>query len=283
MSEPIHVMAGALIDADGRVLIADRPAGKHQAGRWEFPGGKKHPAEVPGDGLRRELREELGIEVVDAEPLLQVRHDYPDRRVLIDCWRVTRWRGEPRPLDGQQLRWCDRDALQAADILEADAPIVTALCLAPLFVRAETPAQVRTRLARRPARRERIAWLLAERWSDAGGEALLTELAARGDLVLGIDRLLPEHAGVLLQSLAAWPSTVGDRQLVGVIVRDVAAAEAARARGAHFLGVLDPAVTGEEIARLARLNLPLYVDVSHARPGAPWSAAGKIWWPSSKS
>ena len=123
----IHVVAGILRDAGGRVLIAQRPADKVLAGRWEFPGGKLDAGEAPYDGLVRELREELGIEVADADPFMKYDVDYPERRVTLDVWAVTSWSGEPRGLDSQALKWVDRAGLPAEDILEADAPIVQRL------------------------------------------------------------------------------------------------------------------------------------------------------------
>ena len=103
----LDIVAGALIDAQGRVLIAQRPAGKELAGRWEFPGGKLHANERPRDGLVRELREELGVEVLGAESLLRYPHEYPGKIVWLDLWLVTSWSGEMRGLDGQALRWVE--------------------------------------------------------------------------------------------------------------------------------------------------------------------------------
>jgi 8-oxo-dGTP diphosphatase len=123
----VHVVAGALFDAEGRVLIAERPAGKHMAGRWEFPGGKVDPGEDEGAALHRELAEELGIEVIEARPFLTLTHDYADRRIELAMWIVERFRGEPRGLDGQRLRWIDVSQLPGADMLEADRPLVEAL------------------------------------------------------------------------------------------------------------------------------------------------------------
>lgn len=124
---PIHVVAGALFDAEGRVLIAQRPAGKHMAGGWEFPGGKLEAGEPARVGLGRELREELGVEVLQAEPLVAYVHAYTDRRVLLDLWLVTAFRGEPQPLDAAALRWVELPALEAAGLLEADRPMIAAL------------------------------------------------------------------------------------------------------------------------------------------------------------
>jgi 8-oxo-dGTP diphosphatase len=123
----IEVVAGAVFDASGRVLIAQRPAGKALAGRWEFPGGKLHADEAPYAGLVRELREELGIEVAAAQRLLRYPYRYPERIVWLDLWFVTEWSGVPRGLDGQALKWVSPTGLHDEDMLEADAPMVAAL------------------------------------------------------------------------------------------------------------------------------------------------------------
>ena len=125
----VHVVAAAVIDAADRVLIAQRPAGKHMAGGWEFPGGKLEPDEERLAGLARELREELGITIATPRPLIRVRHAYPSREVLLDIWVVKRYGGEPEGLDGQALRWCTQDELAVAELLPADKPIVAVLRL----------------------------------------------------------------------------------------------------------------------------------------------------------
>jgi mutator protein MutT len=125
----VHVVAGAVIDAADRVLIAQRPQGKHLAGGWEFPGGKLEPGEERLAGLARELREELGISIDSPRPLIRVRHAYPSREVLLDVWVVRRYGGVPHGLDGQALRWCTQDELATAELLPADEPIVAALRL----------------------------------------------------------------------------------------------------------------------------------------------------------
>lgn len=128
----IHVVAGVLRDAAGRVLIARRPAGVHQGGLWEFPGGKLEAGEAPKMGLARELREELGIEPRASRPLIQVEHDYGDRRVLLDVHLVLRYRGQPRGREGQPLTWCSIEALDPAHFPPADRPVISALGLPPL-------------------------------------------------------------------------------------------------------------------------------------------------------
>ena len=127
----IHVVAAAVIDAEGRVLIAQRPAGKHLAGGWEFPGGKIEPGETQVQALTRELYEELGITLTaQPRPLMRLRHSYPYGDVLLEMWEVTRYTGVPKGMDGQAVRWCTLDELEAAtELLPADRPVVRALRL----------------------------------------------------------------------------------------------------------------------------------------------------------
>jgi len=128
MGQPaIHVLAGAIFDAGGRVLVAQRPAGKHMAGKWEFPGGKLAGTETPFDALRRELHEELGVHVAAARPLIQYDYAYPDRVVRLDLWCVTACSGVPEAREGQGLAWVAIDDLGAIDLLEADRPMIDAL------------------------------------------------------------------------------------------------------------------------------------------------------------
>lgn len=123
----ISVVVGLLADRQGNILIAQRRAGTHMAGRWEFPGGKRERGESAFAALRRELREELAIEVHAADPLIVLEHEYPDRHVQLDTWLISAWQGEPRGCEGQLLRWVAPRDLHTADLLEADAPIVDAL------------------------------------------------------------------------------------------------------------------------------------------------------------
>jgi 8-oxo-dGTP diphosphatase len=138
----IHVVAGALLDDQGRMLIAQRLPGKHLAGGWEFPGGKLEPGEDRRAGLARELREELGIAIATPRPLIRVRHSYDYGDVLIDMWVARFYQGEPKGLDGQALRWCTRDELESADLLPADGPIVAALRLPERLKQVSTPEYV---------------------------------------------------------------------------------------------------------------------------------------------
>jgi 8-oxo-dGTP diphosphatase len=123
----IVVVAAALFDRDGRVLIAQRPRGKPLAGRWEFPGGKLDAGESERQALVRELREELGIEVLAARPFMRLTHAYAERDVELSLWIVERFSGEPRSLDAQALKWVAPERLGSEDILEADQPFIEAL------------------------------------------------------------------------------------------------------------------------------------------------------------
>jgi 8-oxo-dGTP diphosphatase len=123
-------VAGALFDREGRVLIAQRPPGKHMAGRWEFPGGKVAAGETEAAALSRELREELGVAVIASRHLMRLAHSYDDRHVELSLWIVESFNGAPQSLDGQRLKWVQPARLGDEDILEADRPFVAALACA---------------------------------------------------------------------------------------------------------------------------------------------------------
>jgi 8-oxo-dGTP diphosphatase len=130
----IHVVAAAIHDPRGAVLVAQRPLHKHQGGLWEFPGGKVEPGEDPLSALRREIDEEIGIEVAEARRLIRLGHDYKDRRVVLDVWSVQRWSGSPHGREGQSLQWLMPEALAGLPMPAADAPVVTALRLPDTYL-----------------------------------------------------------------------------------------------------------------------------------------------------
>ncbi|MDD2769117.1 MAG: Nudix family hydrolase [Methylococcus sp.] len=122
----INVAAGVIEDAAGRILVAQRPPDADQGGCWEFPGGKIEPGETSFEALRRELAEELGITVDGAEPMMVVRHDYPQRRVILDIWRVRDFSGEARGCLGQPVRWVSPAELPELKFPAANRYIVSA-------------------------------------------------------------------------------------------------------------------------------------------------------------
>jgi 8-oxo-dGTP diphosphatase len=125
----LPVVAVALTNVEGRVLLAQRPFEKEHGGLWEFPGGKIEPGESPEAALVRELREELGVTIVpeDLDPLTFSSADRGARHLLLLLYRCTAWQGEPRALDAAAIRWVLPDALADYDMPPADRPFVSVL------------------------------------------------------------------------------------------------------------------------------------------------------------
>lgn len=125
----VLVAAGALIDGEGRVLMARRPEGKALAGLWEFPGGKIEGGERPEDALVRELREELAITVdpADLEPFTFASYGYEGFHLLMPLYLCRRWQGRATPMEGQQIAWTALADLAALPMPPADVPLVEAL------------------------------------------------------------------------------------------------------------------------------------------------------------
>lgn len=129
----MRVVAAVLEDASGRVLLAQRPPGKAHAGQWEFPGGKIEPGESAPDALRRELREELGIEIGPAARFMSVRRARADGTLVLEAWRTRHWHGDPTPIEHTALRWCAPDDASSLPVCEADIAIARALALPPVY------------------------------------------------------------------------------------------------------------------------------------------------------
>ncbi|MEO8460448.1 MAG: Nudix family hydrolase [Dokdonella sp.] len=139
----VHVVAGVVRDKDQRILLAQRRPGAHLAGMWEFPGGKLETGESREAGLKRELDEEIGIDVIAARPLIQVAFRYPEKNVLLDVHEITEYRGTPGPREGQPLAWATLDELDEYPMPEADRPVIAALRLPETY--AITPPLVAAR------------------------------------------------------------------------------------------------------------------------------------------
>ncbi len=127
--ELVLVAACALVDADGRVLIAQRPVGKSMAGLWEFPGGKVEPGERPEQTLIRELDEELGITVLEAclSPLTFASHAYPDFHLLMPLYVCRKWEGSVTAREGQKVAWVRSNRLRDYPMPPADEPLIAHL------------------------------------------------------------------------------------------------------------------------------------------------------------
>ena len=125
----VLVSAVALIDKDGRVLLAQRPEGKSMAGLWEFPGGKVEPGETPEAALIRELHEELGIETWKSclAPLTFASHSYDTFHLLMPLFACRKWEGTPHPKEGQRLPWAHARELRNYPMPAADIPLIPIL------------------------------------------------------------------------------------------------------------------------------------------------------------
>ncbi len=125
MVASVHVAVGLIFnDSQARVLIAQRPLDTHQGGLWEFPGGKVEVDETAAEALKRELYEELAITVIDCVPLFEVKHDYPDKSVLLDIWQVSRFNGLPKGCEGQPVQWVLLHEINKFQFPAANYPIL---------------------------------------------------------------------------------------------------------------------------------------------------------------
>ncbi|MDZ4325686.1 MAG: Nudix family hydrolase [Pseudomonas sp.] len=136
----MHVVAGVLTDARGRILLARRTAGRDLAGAWEFPGGKVEPGETPFQALDRELHEELGIRIHSMEALIAVPQAYRDKRIVLEVFRISGFSGKPKGLENQALAWSPADKLGTYPMPPADRPVVAALSQPSQYL--ITPANV---------------------------------------------------------------------------------------------------------------------------------------------
>ncbi len=298
----VHVAVGVVVGADGRVLIARRHPDSHQGGLWEFPGGKVGTGESVLDALARELAEELSIAVTASEPLMRIRHCYPDKSVLLDVHRVTTFSGEPRGNEGQPLRWVSLAELSQYAFPAANRGIVQALRLPDRLLITGEDDSVDDYLTRVECALDNDFPLLQLRCptlSRAGFERLAGNAAAlcrqRGaHLVLNTSpetftRLDLPGVGLHLNSrrlLACEVRPVPERVLLGASCHSAEEIARAAALGVDYL-TLSPvaptrshpgaAVLGwREFARLAELSpVPVYaLGGMTAESMAPAKAAG---------
>nr|WP_076416754.1 8-oxo-dGTP diphosphatase MutT [Shewanella sp. UCD-KL12] len=123
----VHVAVGVIVDQDNLILLAKRPNNLHQGGKWEFPGGKVESNETTTEALIRELKEEVDLNITSTIPLMQIRHDYDDKSVLLDIHKVENFSGKAIGLEGQEIRWVNKNDLPHYDFPEANRAIVDKL------------------------------------------------------------------------------------------------------------------------------------------------------------
>lgn len=266
---PIHVTAGAIADADGRILVTRRPAHVHQGGLWEFPGGKLEPGETPEEGLARELEEELDIRVRTSRPLIRVHHDYGDRRVLLEVRRILAYTGTPRGREGQPLAWLSPEAMDPLTFPAADRPIITALRLPELL------------LITGPDPRDPASFLSRLEAALTGGIRLV-QLRAHG-LERHAYRRLTQDAFALSQAAGARLLLNRDpREVVGMprhglhlSTRALRSLEERPGRPGELVGA--SCHNAEELARAAAFGLD-YALLSPVRPTASHRDATPLGW-----
>jgi 8-oxo-dGTP diphosphatase len=309
----IHVVAGVITDARGRILLNRRTENSDMAGLWEFPGGKREPGETSEQALVRELREELGIEADIGEWIMEVPQLYPDKRLRLEVRRISSWKGSPRGREGQAITWVAPDKLARYSMPPADLPVVAALRHPDRYL--ITPEPEADHAQAHQAWQQRLAQAVAAgahriqlRTPASPARVALAEQAigahrGRVQWLLNRDIALARRLGVgvhlggeqLLQ-LDARP--LPDEQLVAASCHDLAQLQAAQRLGCDF-AVLGPvqatpshpgaSALGWEAFETLReqVSLPLYAlgglhpdDIGEARRhGAQGIAAIRALWP----
>lgn len=281
-------MAGAIQDGAGRILVTRRPDHVHQGGLWEFPGGKLEPGESPAHGLARELEEELGIQVRASRPLIRVRHDYGDRRVLLDVHRIDDWAGVPHGREGQPLDWLSPWSMDPAAFPLADRPVINALRLPALYLITgpdpRSPASFLERLRHALDEGIRLVQLRAHELGDAD-YARLAESAYRlcdqqgARLLLNRDpgRIgeLPRHGlhltSAALQRLTARPGRADE--VIGASCHD--ADQLARAAGLDLdYALLSPVMPTQTHPDAVPLGWPRFAELIDPVPLPVYALGG---------
>ncbi|MES2883801.1 MAG: Nudix family hydrolase [Pseudomonadota bacterium] len=205
----IHVACGVLVNGLGEVLLAQRPEGKIAAGWWEFPGGKIEAGESALQALRRELREELGVTVRAARPLIRFRHEYSNRVIMLDTWQVTAFDGLPQGCEGQALRWLPVHRFaELGPLLPTVRPIEQALRMPEQYVFTPSDITAEALLAGLP-RLPPDAWLrLRLPALDAARYEAIAQQVLPAARECGIRVLLDrDPAQALSQGAAGWHCT----------------------------------------------------------------------------
>ena len=309
----IHVVAGVITDARGRILLNRRTENSDMAGLWEFPGGKREPGETSEQALVRELREELGIEAEVGEWIIDVPQLYPDKRLRLEVRRISSWKGSPRGREGQAITWVAPEKLSRYSMPPADLPVVAALRHPDRYLVTPEPeaghdaaqqawlqrlsqaldAGVRRVQLRTPASEARVAL----------AETVVRTHGKRAQWLLSRDIALARRLGVGVhlgaeQLLELEQRPLPADQLVAASCHDLAQLQAAQRLGCDFavLGPVQATASHPGIAPLGwdafeqlreQVSLPLYAlggmgpdDIPQARRhGAQGIAAIRGLWP----
>lgn len=284
----VHVVAGVIADAAGRILLTQRPAGSHLAGLWEFPGGKCEPGEAPADALRRELGEELGIVAGALERLIAIPWTYPEKSIQLEVFRVRDYAGRVHGREGQALRWVAPAEMSRLPMPPADRPVVAALRLPERYVITPephgAPAEFLAGLARVLAGGASLVQLRCKRRSEAALRTLAVA-ARRLTRAAGAGLLLNDHLplvreleldGVHLSSAAlrALDSRpLGAAQWVGASCHDPAELAHAAAIGVDFV-VLGPVRATASHAGAEALGWTRFAQMCGATPLPVYALGG---------
>ncbi len=308
----IHVVAGIITDARGRILLSRRTEGRDLAGRWEFPGGKREPGETPEEALIRELQEELGITPEVGAAFINVPQLYPDKRLRLDVRFVTGWQGNPRGHEGQALAWVAPDKLPRYDMPPADKPVVAALLQPDRYLVTPEPgpdaegwlAALETALEQGIRRVQlRARTLAGPAWEELARKAVARCRRAGVDVLINGDIALAQALETGVHLRAAQLPALAERPLpaglpVAASCHDVDELRQAQALGCDFalLGTLKTSASHpgrtplgwEGFATLREaVSLPIYAiggvspdDLDQARQhGAQGVAAIRALWP----
>lgn len=307
----IEVVAAVIRDRRGRILLARRTEGRDLAGLWEFPGGKREAGETAEEALRRELREELGIEIEIGTPLIRVPQAYPAKRLCLDVHEVRAWRGSMRGLEGQALAWVPPHMLSEYAMPPADIPVVAALSQPDRYLVTAEPGDDDARwlatLERALANGIRRVELRApacepKRWNRLASQAVACCNEAGAQVLINGDLELAAALGAGVHLRAAQLAELTSRplpqgRLVGASCHTAEELRTAQALGCDFavVGAIKPTKTHPEATPLGwegfaslreAVSLPIYAigglgvsDIPDARRhGAQGIAAIRSLW-----
>jgi 8-oxo-dGTP diphosphatase len=264
----IHVVAGLVIE-DDRVCVTRRADDTHQGGKWEFPGGKLEPQEDPLAGLKRELLEELGITVQQAEAFMDVRHDYGDLRVRLDVWRIIRYGGTPHGREAQPLRWVRIAELDPHDFPDADQPVLRRLQLPALYLLSDVGRFGKDGFTKQLARAlEAGARMVQLREPDMGRASFTAYAREIAELCHGFDaRLLVNADPAWVDDCSADGAHLNSRRLHELSERPLTAS--------HWVGA--SCHDERELAAAQRLRLD-FVVLGPVQPTASHPEAAALGW-----